>query len=218
MLSRAFACAVVVAALFVSPVHATQAAPLSEAGAYVESLGSKVVAIISNNKLPQDKKKKQIEQIFRENVDIAWVGRFVLGRYWRPLSEEQKAHYLKEYENFLVYNYATRFTEYTSGTFKVTDTRQDEEGEYTVSMQISAGESNAQPVLVDYRVRRNAKGGKAPFLVFDVIIEGVSMITTQRSEFGSVMNDKGIDHLITQLTNKSIAVPTKPEGKAEAKK
>ena len=48
------------------------------------------------------------------------------------------------------------------------------------------------------------------FAVFDIIVEGVSMITTQRSEFSSVITNKGMDYLITQLANKSDIIDTKP--------
>lgn len=180
------------------------AAPVNDASKYVESLGNRAVAIISNKAFSKEKKKAQIEQLFSENVDIPWVGRFVLGRFWRQTTDAQKAQYLKEYETFLVSHYATRFSDYTSGTFKITDARDDGENEFTVSMQMQGGDANAQPVMVDYRVRA---GGPKGFKVFDVIVEGVSMITTQRSEFASVVGSKGVDYLITQLANKTLAPP-----------
>ena len=67
-------------------------------------------------------------------------------------------------------------------------------------------EPNSEPVLVDYRVResKNTKGGSG-YKIFDVIVEGVSLITTQRSEFASVITNNGIDYLIGQLAAKSIS-------------
>ena len=179
------------------------AAATDDASKYVESLASKVVTIISS-KASKEKKKPQIEQIFRDNVDIPWVGRFVMGRFWRQANDAQKTKYLKEYEDFLVTHYASRFSDYSSGTFKITGAHDDGENEFTISMQMQAGDAGAQPVSVDYRVRANGKG----FKVFDVIVEGVSMITTQRSEFASVIGSHDIDYLITQLANKTLLPPT----------
>ena len=143
------------------------------------------------------------EKLFRENVDIPWVGRFVLGRFWRQTNDAQKAKYIKEYETFLVSHYASRFSEYSNGSFKIANSRDDGENEYTITMQLLSGDAGAQPVIVDYRVRAGEKG----FKVFDVIVEGVSMITTQRAEFGSVVSDKGIDYLISQLASRKLEMP-----------
>ncbi len=73
-------------------------------------------------------------------------------------------------------------------------------------MQIKGSAGDDAPVIVDYRVR----GSNGCFKIFDVIIEDVSMITTQRSEFNSVIGNKGIDYLITQLASKSESMATTP--------
>jgi phospholipid transport system substrate-binding protein len=66
-------------------------------------------------------------------------------------------------------------------------------------MEIASNDANSPPVYVDYMVRGQGKG----FKVFDVIVEGVSMIQTQRSEFASVLAKHDIDYLINQLASKS---------------
>lgn len=195
------------ASLFAASVCVTQAlaAPVDDAGKYVETLGNDAVDIISDKNMNKEVKRKKIEQIFRDNVDIAWVGRFVLGRFWRQTTEEQKKRYLKEYETFLVRHYATRFTDYSGGSFKIIGSHADGDGEFIISMQIKSGDAGSEPVSVDYRVRADGKSHKNNFVIFDIIVEGVSMITTQRSEFASVVTNKGIDYLITQLASKSDA-------------
>lgn len=179
------------------------AVPENDAGKYVETVGNSAIEILSDKNLSKELKRTKIEGLFRDNVDIAWIGRFVLGRFWRQTSDEQKKNYLKEYEAFLVQHYAARFTDYTSGSFKITGTHNDGEGEFTVSMQIKSGDVGSDPILVDYRVREDGKSSKKKFMIFDIIVEGVSMITTQRSEFNSVITSKGLDYLIAQLANKS---------------
>ena len=68
-------------------------------------------------------------------------------------------------------------------------------------MQIQPGDGQSEPISVDYRVRKADSG----FKIFDVIIEGVSMISTQRSEFASVIGNNSIDYLIDQLSAKAKA-------------
>ncbi len=182
--------------------HANAAPATSEAaGKYIEQLGSAALSTISNKSLDKSGKQAQLEKIFSDNVDFQWVARFVMGRFWRSATDEQKTRYVAEYKKFLILHYTSRFTDYTSGTFKVTNVRDDSNGEYTVSMQIKGGGDQAgnEPVLVDYRVRSEDVG----FKIFDVIVEGVSLISTQRSEFSSVLQKNGIDYLIDQLVAKS---------------
>lgn len=179
----------------------------ADASAYIESLGNQTIAIISDKALGREQKQAKLERIFSTNVDIDWIGRFVMGRFWRQATDTQKKTYLAKYSKFLTHHYSSRFAEYTSGSFKITGARQDGDGEYTVNMQIQSQEAGGEPILVDYRVRRLGGG----FRIFDVIVEGVSMITTQRSEFGAVISDHGIDYLIENLTVISEkSLPDKP--------
>jgi len=177
------------------------AATTSEAGKYVESLGTQTIIVIANKKLGKPQKQAGLEKIFSDNVDIPWVGRFVMGRFWKQASPEQQTRYLTEYRKFIITHYASRFAEYSGGKFIISNSRNDGENEFTVSMQLITGDGSAEPVLIDYRVRDD-KGG---FKIFDVIVEGVSLITTQRSEFNAILSNKGIDQLISKLANKSIA-------------
>lgn len=179
------------------------AAPVDDASKYIESLGNSAIATLTDKQADKQTKSKKIEQLFRENVDTVWIGKFVLGRFWRQVTDEQKVRYLQEYETFLVRNYATRFTDYTSGSFKITDAHDKGNGEFIVSMQIKSEEVGGEPIAVDYRVRSAGKNRKNNFVVTDIIVEGVSMITTQRDEFTSVLTNKDMEYLIAQITKKS---------------
>lgn len=186
--------------LFSGPSSVRAAEGATGAGSYIEGLANQTLTIIqsADNK---DAKQKKLNKLFSDNVDFPWVGRFVMGRFWRQATDDQKARYLPAYQKFLILHYTSRFTEYTSGAFKVTGSKDDGEGEYTVSMRIEPGDGKqGEPILVDYRVRKEAKSG---YKIFDVIVEGVSMITTQRSEFSSVLTQHDIDYLIDQLITRS---------------
>lgn len=176
-----------------------QAASVDAASQYINSVGNQALGIVADKKLSKQQKQSKLSNVFAENVDFAWVARFVMGRFWREASESQKAHYLKEYQKFEILHYTSRFTDYTSGAFKITGASDDGEGEFTVNMQIQPGDGQDEPIMVNYRVRQENGG----FRIFDVSIEGVSMIATQRSEFGSVIANNGIDYLIDQLASKA---------------
>ena len=183
----------------VSLLGVVPASAAPSASDYIQTLGNQALAVIANKSFDKAQKQTKLEKLFSDSVDFPWVGRFVMGRYWREATTEQKSSYAAAYKKFLILHYTSRFTNFTSGTFKVTGEKDDGDGEFTVSMQMKADDPGSEPVSVDYRVRN--EGGK--FKIFDVIVEGVGLLTTQRSEFSSVIATNGIDYLVEQLEVKS---------------
>ena len=164
-----------------------------EAKTYVQSVSNKVLEIISNKKLNESNKQSRLIKLFEQTVDTKWIGHFVRGRYYNTASAAQKKKYDDIYHEFLIRSYVPRFKEYKGQKFELTETQSQGKGEYFVKTNIlSAGEA---PIRVDYRVRE--EGGT--FHVIDIISEGVSLINTQRSEFGSVVSREGMDYLLDQL-------------------
>ncbi len=174
-----------------------------QARTYVDEVAHQVLNIISVKTTTKATKKTQLEKIFSSHVDMPWVGRFALGRFWRQASDAQRTRYLKEYQSFLLSNYASRFAEYSSGTYKINGATDDGDGQFTVSMEMASNEGS-QPVQVEYKLHA---GQNNTLQLFDIVVEGVSMIQTQRSEFASVLSQKGLDYLIEQLANKSMPLP-----------
>lgn len=189
------------------PAQAAFAATLDDARSFVDHVGSQALVFIGDKSASKEAKQKKLEGLFAGSVDIPWVGKFVLGRFWRQATPEQRERYLKEYSSFLTLHYAGRFADYSGGSYKLTDANADEEGNFTVTMKIISQEG--QEVLVDYRLHEtDAK----QLRIYDVIVEGVSLIATQRSEFASVLGNKGLDYLIEQLANRTIAPPVVAKG------
>jgi phospholipid transport system substrate-binding protein len=176
---------------------------VSKAKNFVESVATEAFNTLKSKKVDKKTQAKKLDKMIRTNVDIPWIGQFVMGRFWRQATDAQKIAYMKNYENFIATTYASRFTEYKGEGFDVTTARSDGDGKYTVKMSIKT-ESGA-PMLVDYKIRKNKDGS---FKIYDLNVEGVSLITTQRSEFSSILQNKGIDHLIAQLGNKTDSILT----------
>jgi phospholipid transport system substrate-binding protein len=185
--------------LFVSCVGASaNADDKGQASAYVTDLGKKALAVISDSAKSKEEKNTALEKMFIANVDIDWIGQFVVGRYWKAANEEQKKQYMENYKNFLVSHYTSNFAEFTNANFEVTRVVPDESGGNTVTMRIKRPQ--AEDLVVDYTVRKNSAGAMK---VYDITVEGVSMITTQRSDFSAVIAQNGFDYLISQLKTRS---------------
>ncbi len=173
------------------------AATVEDARHFADGIAQEALGVIKSVPDKQQKQQK-LEHMFAQHVDIPWIGKFVLGRYWRQANPDQQSRYLSNYQDFLLTHYTSHLTDYSNGSYQIVNAKTDAENEFTVSMKIQP--PNAQAISVDYRLRMNDAG---EMKVFDIIIEGVSLITTQRSEFTSVVQNQGMDALIAQLAQKT---------------
>ena len=185
--------AIVSALLTITPTHAS--ASVEAATAYVDKIATKTMGILNGS----GSKSKKLESVIKKHVDIDWIGKFVMGKHWRTADKKQRQQYLKNYKRFILSSYAKRFTEYRGDGYKMLKSRKDSNNKYTVKMSIDV---DGTPTMVDYKLKKKGSGYK----IYDLNVEGVSLITTQRSEFNSVIQSKGVDYLIEQLANKSSSV------------
>lgn len=179
----------------------TKGLTAQDAKDYANHIGQRVLDILADKTQDNAQKLQTLEQMFVKVVDVDWVGRFVLGRHWRSATEEQRQHYLDAYRDFLISHYTSRFAEYSGETFEIPIAREERPGEFFVRMEVQRA-NGEQPIIVDYRVR--AKG--QDFSVFDIIVEGVSLIATQRSEFGAFIGREGLDALTKRLASKTASL------------
>lgn len=165
---------------------------------FVETLAKDVLAMIGKEDLTKQEKQKRLVAIFEAHVDIDWIAKFVLGKFWREATDEQKAKYIASYHKFLLMNYTSNFENFADSRFEMVKSQEgNSSDEYIVSMLLKR--KNQEDISVDYRLKE-AKNGK--YKVIDIVAEGVSLLTSQRSEFTSVVSRNGLDYLIEQLDSK----------------
>ncbi len=171
------------------------------ASAFISNLGKTALGSITSTSLSADQKRATLRTLFEKSVDIDWISKFVLGQYWRTATPAQKAEYQKYYKDFLVKNYTTNFQSFENTTFLVTHADNgDEAGEYVLTMTLKR--PGYEDIHMVYNVREKGDG----YRVYDFTVEGVSLITSQRSEFSSVISRQGMDYLIAQIKQKAEAV------------
>ena len=162
----------------------------TQAEGFIRSLGDDAISTLDRTKNNQEVRKEEFKRILNANFDTPTIARFAMGRYWGAATEEQKTEYTQLFNQMVVDVYTKRFSEYTDQKFKVVGSKAAG-NDHIVNSLITSGKG--QPIRVDWRVRR----GK----VIDVIVEGVSMSVTQRSEFASIIQRNGgqVSALINHL-------------------
>ena len=122
-----------------------------------------------------------------------------MGKNWRKLSAEQKEEFNTGFKMLLLRTYAVALSKYTDQTIKVLPMKKQEGRIVTVKTEIT--QPSSQPINVNYALSNST--GK--WLVIDLIIEGVSMITNYRSQFASSIRKNGINGLLKELDDKNNA-------------
>jgi len=122
-----------------------------------------------------------------------------VGKYWRTATPEQKQSLVTEFRNMLVRTYTKVFTVYRDQTVEVKPSKiATDDTEVTVKTVIS--KPGSQPILVDYEMKKADSGWK----VYDISIDGVSMVMSYRGTFATQIQDSGIDGLIKTLSVKNV--------------
>jgi phospholipid transport system substrate-binding protein len=170
-------------AFVAAPAGADDANPA--ASAFMQSLGSKAIGELTDPAVPQAERQARFRTLLDQHFDVPTIAKFTLGRYWRTATDEQRAEFSKLFEDFIVQSYSTRFAEYHGESFQVAGSSTDESGAIVVHSKIDMPSS--EDVRVDWHLR--AAGGS--FAIVDIVVEGVSMAVTQRSEFASVIQSRG---------------------------
>lgn len=151
--------------------------------------------------------QKVIERILLPHIDIIVASKFVLGKHWRQADKDQKVKFIRQFRNLLLRFYSTALSEYLDdqkgkqldpGMIKFKRLRAAAD-DTDVTVRSDVIPTKGEPIPVNYHMHLTKKGWR----VYDVSVEGISVITTYRTSFGSEIAAHGLDSLITSLSDKN---------------
>lgn len=174
-------------ALFTLPLGTARAADQTGAQDFIRNLGERAIDLLQGSTAGTGDRASGVRDILRTSFDMRTIGRFTMGRHWRSATPGQQQEFLTLFEEMVVETYSRRFTEYNEERFVVDGSRP--EGERDVMVRSRIIRSDGPPVEVVWRVRDRSD----TFQIIDVMVEGVSMAVTQRSEFSSIIQRNGGD-------------------------
>ncbi|MBE88869.1 MAG: hypothetical protein CMM76_05435 [Rhodospirillaceae bacterium] len=171
----------------------TQAQTSPEGAAnFLRKVGDETIILLKDSDRAQKDKEAELRRILDKSIDMKTIGRFALGKTWRELDDTQKNRYLALFRDYLLYSYSKRLLTYAGETFSVVRSKPVRRDAlvYTLIKQ-----SSGQPLNTHWRIRH--KGDT--YFVIDVIVEGISMAVTQRSEFRTVIRKRGVEGFFNSL-------------------
>ena len=172
----------------------------SDPGSYVMEMTTNAINTLTNKSISQNEKEGQFGELFDKNFDVPSISRFVLGKYWKQASLDQKKNFIKVFRNYVVKSYSSRFNEYSGEKLKLVN-YENEKNPKIFLVHTILERQDAPVIKVDWRIGKK----KDRFVILDIIIEGISLAITQRSEFVSVIdqNEGSIDRLISILKERT---------------
>jgi phospholipid transport system substrate-binding protein len=169
----------------------------------VKTITDEVAAVLKKDKDIQagDTRKAAdlIETKIVPHFNFTRMARIAMARNWRAATPEQQKELTAEFKTLLVRTYATALTNYRDQQIDYKPLRaKPEDTEVTVKSEVKQSGSS-QLVPIDYEMEKTPNGWK----VYDVKVDGVSLVTTYRDTFASEVREKGIDGLIKSLAAKN---------------
>jgi phospholipid transport system substrate-binding protein len=183
--------------MLVAAVAAPAKAADDAAAAVVEQTTSSVIAVLVNQKLSTEEKRKQVEDVVLQRVDFETLSKLVLARNWTRFTDPQRGEFMTLFKNHLSMTYGRNVESYKNEKVQITGSRQETGGDATVKTKIVRGGGN--DILVDYRLRQRDGTWK----IIDVVIEGVSLVSSFRSQFQDVVASGGPERLLALLREKN---------------
>ncbi len=163
---------------------------------------TEILAAIKSDKDLQAGDQKKIEKLAEEKVipyfNFAHMTQLAVGRNWRDASDTQKTALTEQFRSLLVRTYSTSLTQYRNQTIDVKALKVSP-AETEVVVKTLIVQPGGQPIPIDYSMEKTPGGWK----VYDVLIDGVSLVTNYRSSFNTEIKEKGIDALIKSLNDRN---------------
>jgi len=193
VLARAFVASLV---LVLSTLPAV--AKAQDAKTVVRGALDRVLAALVDPKLDEDQRYAKVTQIAYANFDFETMSKLVLARDWKRFDKGQQIEFVKEFKDLLSRTYGERLSRYGDVKVALTGEQSHKRGDVTVDTEITAGEFKG--VQIDYRMRPEAETWK----VIDVKIEGISLVSSYRTQFRDALANSTPDKLLQRMRDKNL--------------
>lgn len=185
------------ASLEARAVGEADAAAVETARAAVSGAMAEVLSALSNENLSDAARLEAIKGVAYSNFDFATMSKLVLARSWRSLDADQQREFVKEFRDMLARSYGKRLKRYSDEGVRVVGARAEPRGDVSVETRIVGG--NFDGAVVRYRMRLRLGAWKA----IDAVVEGISLVSSYRSQFREVLSSNSIAELLERMRKKN---------------
>lgn len=167
---------------------------------FIRNVTTQGIEEIINSDVPMAEKDARFATLFNEYLDLNFIGRFVLGRYWKTATPKQRTEFISVYRQLNIKTWSKRFDEFKGKKFIFNGTSPSNSANQ-IFVNTSVPMDQGAPAKVIWRV----KDTNGQLKIVDIIIENVSLAITARNEYTSYIkkSPNGVQDLIDDLRKKS---------------
>ena len=190
-----------VAMLVIAPLAAANAADQTNPYKLMNEAAAKTFTRLKNEQPKIKQNPNYLRDVVRQEllpyVQIKYAGALVLGRYYREATPAQREAYFSAFGDYLAQAYGQALALYHGQTYQI-QPEQPLGDAKIIAIRVTIIDPNGRPpVRLDFQWRKNSQSGN--WQAYDMVAEGVSMITTKQNEWSDLLRTKGIDGLTAQL-------------------
>ena len=161
---------------------------------FIVQTTSNAKKIILSTKIDEKEKRKNLEQLALDTVDVSGLAKYTLGESSKTLSEKQILEFVEIFKIFFSKNISNKLKDYSDQNVIITASKKISDNYVLVNSKIISNKDK-QEIIVDWRVFLINNN----LIIRDLVVEGLSLARTQREEFASIIANKGYDNLIASL-------------------
>jgi len=161
---------------------------------FIVQTTSNAKKIILSTKIDEKEKRKNLEQLALDTVDVSGLAKYTLGESSKTLSEKQILEFVEIFKIFFSKNISNKLKDYSDQNVIITGSKKISDNYVLVNSKIISNKDK-QEIIVDWRVFLVNNN----LIIRDLVVEGLSLARTQREEFASIIANKGYDNLIASL-------------------
>ena len=181
--------------LFVLTVPVIQAGDVEDINSMVKKKVSVIFDLLGKQDIEKNERNEKIVGELNEIMDFQLAAYLSLGKHWKKISKKQKKEFVKIFQQYINNYIVEKIDLYTNQKIDIGDSKIVKKGRAELEIGILSGGETLQ---VNFKLRKNKK---KEWRVYDVDIEGVSLITTFRSQFSGVLKNSSFEELLEKLKN-----------------
>lgn len=182
-------------------MQSANAAPQTPPDVMIKTVTNDVLTYLENNKAQINDNPQEVIRVVNDAVlphfDFTYMSQLVLGKHWRRASDAQKARFTEAFRGLLVTTYSNSLTEYSGQSVDYLPFRAAPDAEQ-VTVKVEVIPAAGLPVPIDYQLHVVENTWK----VYDVNIDGLSIVSNYRSSVGQQVESKGLDKVIADMEAK----------------
>lgn len=189
---------ILILALFISSVNSFAFASFEAEEKFVSNFADNAISILSNDSLDASQKNIQFTELVMSSIDMNLISKFVLSKYWKLATDDQKKAYLAAFKQYFISSYANKLDQYSGEKVIIVSSNAAKKFVIVKSNIVRDG-TDTLKIELDWRLL--TRDGQTK--IIDLSIEGISLIIAQREEFQSFLanNDNSLDALINKLNS-----------------